>query len=78
MSVARNGIPGRASGAERRQLRPFPRALLSIIDSTGAGSYRYYVRASNAGGASAYAGPAPVTVTASTSTSSKKVPPGKR
>ena len=54
-----------------------PSNTLAIVDSTGAGTYRYSVRASNSGGASAYAGPAPVTVTSST-TSSKKVPAGKR
>lgn len=42
-----------------------PSSVTSIVDSTGAGSYRYYVRASNSGGASAYAGPSAVTVTSS-------------
>jgi hypothetical protein len=40
-----------------------PASVTSIVDSTGSGTYRYYVRASNAGGSSAYAGPATVTVT---------------
>lgn len=40
-----------------------PAGVTSIIDSPGRGTYRYYVNASNAGGSSAYAGPAPVTVT---------------
>ena len=53
-----------------------PANVLSIVDSTGAGTYRYSVRASNASGASGYAGPANVTVTSSSSTA-KKVPPGK-
>jgi hypothetical protein len=70
---SRKGVWGGATTAAT-----VPSSVTSIIDSTGAGSYRYYVRASNAGGASVYAGPAPVTVTASTSTSSKKVPPGRR
>jgi len=52
-----------------------PSSVTSIVDSTGTGTYRYFVRASNAGGASAYAGPANVTVTSSSG--SKKVPPGK-
>lgn len=53
-----------------------PGSVLSIIDSTGAGEYRYYVRASNSGGASSYAGPAQVLVTSLTN-STKKAPPGK-
>ena len=56
-----------------------PASVMSIVDSTGAGTYRYTVRATNAGGASGYAGPAPVTVTSSTTTTStKKTPPGRR
>ena len=43
-----------------------PGSVLSILDSTGAGTYRYTVRAVNSGGASAYAGPASVTVTTAT------------
>lgn len=54
-----------------------PVSVLSLIDSTGAGTFRYTVRALNAGGVSAYAGPASVTVT-STSTSTKKAPPGRK
>jgi hypothetical protein len=57
-----------------------PVSVLSIVDSTGTGQYRYSVRAVNSGGASGYAGPAPVTVTsASTSTTSPTSPSrGKR
>jgi hypothetical protein len=40
-----------------------PASVLSIADNTGAGAFRYTVRAVNAGGASASAGPAEVTVT---------------
>jgi hypothetical protein len=54
-----------------------PASVLSAIDSTGAGTFRYTVRALNAGGASAYAGPASVTVTSATSTT-KKAAPGRR
>jgi hypothetical protein len=42
-----------------------PASLLSIVDSTGAGTFRYSVRATNSGGASGYAGPVKVDVTAS-------------
>ena len=55
-----------------------PATMLSLVDSSGAGTFRYSLRATNAGGASSYAGPAQVSVTApSSSGSSKKVPPGK-
>jgi len=47
-----------------------PSSMLSVVDSTGAGQYRYSVRAVNAGGASGYTGPAQVTVT-TTSTSGR-------
>jgi hypothetical protein len=50
-----------------------PASVRSVVDSTGAGTYRYSVRASNSGGASAYVGPVSVAVT-----STKKLPPGKR
>lgn len=49
--------------------------VTSLVDMSGTGTYRYYVRAVNAGGASAYAGPAAVTV--SGSQSSKKGNSGK-
>jgi peptidyl-Asp metalloendopeptidase len=48
-----------------------PSTYTSIVDASGTGTYRYSVRAKNAGGASAYAGPASVTVTSSTSSSKK-------
>ena len=44
-----------------------PSSMLSLVDSTGAGQYRYSVRAVNAGGASGYTGPAQVTVTTTSS-----------
>lgn len=53
-----------------------PASMLSIADSTGAGTFRYTVRAVNAGGASAEAGPASVTVT-NVTTSTKKTAPGR-
>lgn len=40
-----------------------PTNTTSLIDLTGNGTYRYSVRATNSGGASALVGPAPVTVT---------------
>jgi hypothetical protein len=43
-----------------------PSSVLSFVDSTGAGQYRYSVRAVNSGGASGYTGPAQVTVTSPT------------
>ena len=49
-----------------------PGNVLSIVDSTGAGEFRYSVRAVNSSGASGYAGPAPVAVTAPTVTGSPK------
>jgi hypothetical protein len=49
-----------------------PASVLSIIDSSGTGTYRYSVRATNSGGASAYAGPASVTVTTTATTSTKR------
>ena len=55
-----------------------PASVRSIADSTGAGTYRYTVRATNAGGSSGYAGPASVNVTSSTTTPTKKTPPGRR
>jgi len=36
---------------------------IAVVDPCGAGKFRYRVRARNASGASAYAGPAIVTVT---------------
>ena len=54
-----------------------PSNVLSIDDKSGAGTFRYSVRATNSGGVSGYAGPVSVTVTASV-TSTKKTPPGKR
>ena len=48
-----------------------PASISSLVDSAGAGSYQYTVRATNSGGASAYAGPAQVTVTAPTSSKRK-------
>jgi predicted phage tail protein len=42
--------------------------ITSLVDVSGNGTYRYYVRAVNASGASAYAGPAEVTVTTVKST----------
>lgn len=54
-----------------------PASVTSIADASGSGTFRYSVRATNSGGASAYAGPASVTVTNSTSTSTKQQPPGK-
>ncbi len=54
-----------------------PVSVLSIIDSVGAGTFRYTVRALNTGGTSAYAGPASVTVTSASSTT-KNVPPGRK
>ena len=48
-----------------------PSSTLSLVDSTGAGQYRYSVRAVNAGGASGYTGPAQVTVTTTTSSSGR-------
>jgi hypothetical protein len=50
-----------------------PASVLTFVDSTGAGQYRYSVRAVNTGGASSYTGPAQVTVT-STSTSTSTSP----
>jgi hypothetical protein len=52
-----------------------PGGVFSLVDASGAGTYRYSVRAVNAGGASGYAGPAQVAVT--TTSSSKKPPPGR-
>ena len=54
-----------------------PASVLSFVDATGAGTFRYTVRATNSGGASANAGPADVTVTGPTSGGSKKRPPGR-
>jgi hypothetical protein len=55
-----------------------PASVTSIVDLTGSGTFRYWVRATNSGGVSAYAGPADVTVTSSSSTSGqKKIPRGK-
>jgi hypothetical protein len=45
-----------------------PSSVLSIIDSTGSGTYRYFVRAINSTGTSGEAGPAPVDVTGGTIT----------
>ena len=53
-----------------------PSSVTSIVDSTGAGTYRYFVRATNAGGSSAYVGLVSVTIT-SISSSSKKPAPGR-
>ena len=46
-----------------------PSSVLSIIDSAGSGTYRYFVRAINSTGSSGEAGPAPVDVTGGTITS---------
>jgi hypothetical protein len=48
-----------------------PANVLSIVDQTGAGTYRYYVVAANAGGKSNAAGPANVTVTSPTAVKGK-------
>lgn len=55
-----------------------PVSIRSIVDSVGAGTYRYTVRALNSYGASTFAGPATVTVTSSTSTNSGKSKKGTR
>jgi len=49
-----------------------PAGVMSIVDESGAGTFRYSVRAVNAGGASAYAGPAETTVTGGTTTTRGK------
>jgi hypothetical protein len=55
-----------------------PSSVLTIVDSSGAGTFRYSVRATNAGGTSAYNGPVQVAVTSSSGTTgTKKLPPGK-
>lgn len=54
-----------------------PSSVLSIVDASGAGTYRYSVRAVNAGGASGFVGPTQVTVTSSSTSTGKKSPPGK-
>jgi len=46
-----------------------PSGVVSMVDQTGNGTYRYGVRAVNGGGTSAYAGPAQTTVTGGTTTS---------
>jgi hypothetical protein len=43
-----------------------PSSVLSIIDASNNGTFRYFVRAINASGASLSAGPAPVSVTGGT------------
>jgi hypothetical protein len=50
-----------------------PSSVTSVVDSSGAGTYRYTVRSVNSGGASAYAGPASVTVTAAATTAKRRV-----
>jgi hypothetical protein len=52
-----------------------PAGITSLVDISGAGTYRYSVRAVNAGGASSYAGPVSATVTGGSSTI--KSTPGK-
>jgi hypothetical protein len=54
-----------------------PSSLLSFVDSTGTGQFRYSVRAVNTGGASGYAGPAQVTVTTTTTTTKAKGRPSR-
>ena len=54
-----------------------PNSMLSFLDSTGTGQFRYSVRAVNTGGASGYAGPAQVTVTTATTTTKGKGRPSK-
>ena len=54
-----------------------PSSLVSFVDSTGAGQFRYSVRAVNTGGASGYAGPAQVTVTTTTTTTKAKGRPSR-
>ncbi len=44
-----------------------PAGTLSLVNSSGAGTFRYFVRATNSGGSSLYTGPATVTVTGGTS-----------
>jgi predicted phage tail protein len=46
--------------------------ITSMIDVSGAGTFRYTVRALNSGGASGYTGPAQVTVSVVTSSNKKK------
>ena len=48
-----------------------PASVSSVIDMSGTGTFRYSVRAANASGSSAYAGPAQVTVTGSSGSGSK-------
>ncbi|RPH80155.1 MAG: hypothetical protein EHM77_05260 [Planctomycetaceae bacterium] len=50
-----------------------PSVYTSIADTSGAGTFRYSVRATNSGGASAYAGPAQVAVTTTTTTTTTAV-----
>lgn len=52
-----------------------PSGVVSLVDVAGDGTYRYSVRAINAGGASKYAGPAQTTVSGGTTTSKSKRPP---
>lgn len=49
-----------------------PSSVYSIVDATKSGTYRYFVRSLNSGGASAYAGPAQVTITGGTTAKSGK------
>jgi peptidyl-Asp metalloendopeptidase len=61
---SRKGVWGSAT-----TVASVPSGVLSLIDTTGTGTYRYSVCATNSGGSSGYAGPASVTVTSATSTS---------
>lgn len=54
-----------------------PSGVVSLVDVAGAGTYRYSVRAVNAGGASKYAGPAQTNVSGGTTTTSKSKRPPK-
>jgi hypothetical protein len=49
-----------------------PASYTQIVDASGAGTFRYTVRATNSGGASGYAGPANVTVTKLSTTTNKR------
>ncbi|MCU0980052.1 MAG: M12 family metallo-peptidase [Pirellulaceae bacterium] len=55
-----------------------PASALSLVDSTGAGQFRYSVRALNSSGASGYAGPVEVIVTTPTTTAAKGKGPIKK
>jgi hypothetical protein len=55
-----------------------PSSVLSLIDQSGTGTFRYFVSAANSGGSSAAAGPAQVSVTSASTTTTTRPGNGKK